>query len=151
MTVGETGMRVREWMSASPITVPPSLSVPEARELMQRRLIRHLPVVEGERLIGIVTDWDIRLSLPPSMGPLTVWEINTRLARLTVGEVMTREVLTIAPDRPLEEAARVMLEHRIGALPVVEQGRLLGILTETDLLRAFVRSRSAPAVGSPGA
>ncbi len=138
-------------MSASPITVPPSLSVPEAQELMQRWLIRHLPVTEGERLVGIVTDWDIRFSLPPSTGPLTVWEINARLARLTVGEVMTRDVITIAPDRPLEEAAQVMLENRIGALPVVEQGRLLGILTETDLLRAFVRARARPGPVTPGA
>lgn len=131
-------MRVKEWMSSSPITVPPSTPVFEARRLMQEKQIRHLPVTEQEQLVGIVTDRDIRLNLPSPATSLSIWEINYLLARLTVGEVMTKPVVTIEPDRPVEDAARLMLERRIGALPVVENGRVVGILTETDLLRAWL-------------
>ena len=144
-------MRVREWMSLLPTTVGPETSVSEARELMRRKVIRHLLVTEGERLVGIITDRDIRLNLPSPATSLSVWEINYLLTKLTVGEVMTKAVITVDPERPIEDAARLILEHRIGALPVVEDARLVGILTETDLLRAFVHSQtalsSAPARG----
>ena len=147
-------MRVKEWMSASPTTTGPKTSVSEAREVMRRKVIRHLLVTEGERLVGIVTDRDIRLNLPSPATSLSVWEINYLLTKLTVGEVMTKAVITVEPERPIEEAARLLLEHRIGALPVVNDGRLVGILTETDLLRAFVYSLSAAsqpaAAGPPG-
>ena len=136
-------MRVKEWMSSSPTTTDPKTSMSEARELMRRKGIRHLLVTEGERLVGIVTDRDIRLNLPSPATSLSVWEINYLLTKLTVGDVMTKFVITVEPGRPIEEAARLMLEHRIGALPVVEDGLLVGILTETDLLRAFVYSQSA--------
>jgi len=143
-------MRVKEWMSASPTTAGPKTSVSEAREVMRRKVIRHLLVTEGERLVGIVTDRDIRLNLPSPATSLSVWEINYLLTKLTVGDVMTKAVITVEPERPIEEAARLMLEHRIGALPVVEDGRLGGILTETDLLRAFVYSQS-PTTPQPAA
>ncbi len=131
-------MHVKEWMSQPPITVPPSTAVYEARRLMEEKQIRHLPVVERDRLVGIITDRDIRLNLPSPATSLSIWEINYLLARLTVGEVMTKPVVTTEPDRPVEDAARLMLERRIGALPVVEDGRLVGIITETDLLRAWL-------------
>jgi acetoin utilization protein AcuB len=110
---------------------------------MRRKVIRHLLVTEGERLVGIVTDRDIRLNLPSPATSLSVWEINYLLTKLTVGDVMTKAVITVEPERPIEEAARLMLERRIGALPVVSEGGLVGILTETDLLRAFVYSQSS--------
>ncbi|HEX7128181.1 MAG TPA: CBS domain-containing protein, partial [Thermodesulfobacteriota bacterium] len=116
----------------------PGTPVSEAKQVMERRRIRHLPVVEGDRLVGIVTDRDIRLNLPSPATSLSVWEINYLLARLTVGEVMTKRPITIEPDREATDAAKLMLEHRIGALPVVENGALVGIVTETDLLRAWV-------------
>ncbi len=131
-------MQVREYMNRTPITVTPGTPMFDARQLMRRRQIRHLPVIDGDRLVGILTDRDIRLNLPSPATSLTVWEINYLLAKLTVGEIMTKGVITIEPDRPVEDAARVMLEHRIGALPVVEDGHLVGIITETDLLRAWV-------------
>ena len=137
-------MRVREWMIASLTTVPPATSVSEAREMMQRMRIRHLLVTEGQRLLGIITDRDIRLNLPSPATSLSVWEINYLLSKLTVGEVMTKGVITVEPDRPIQDAARLILDHRIGALPVVDAGRLVGILTETDLLRAFVQSQGGP-------
>jgi acetoin utilization protein AcuB len=133
-------MRVRELMTATPITVAPESTVVDARHLMATRRFRHLLVVEGERLVGIVTDRDIRLNLPSPATSLSVWELNYLLARLTVRDVMSRSVITIGADRHAAEAARIMVDHKIGALPVLDGERLVGIVTETDFLRAFALS-----------
>ena len=133
-------MRVRELMTATPITVAPESAVVDARHLMATRRFRHLLVVEGERLVGIVTDRDIRLNLPSPATSLSVWELNYLLARLTVRDVMSRSVITIGADRHAAEAARIMVDHKIGALPVMDGERLVGIVTETDFLRAFALS-----------
>lgn len=135
-------MRVREWMSPHLITAAPTTPVAEAREVMRRKRIRHLVVMEGEHLAGIITDRDIRLNLPSPASSLSVWEVNYLLAKLTVGRAMSRSVITIDPDRPIAEAVDLMLEHKIGALPVTEGTRVVGIITETDLLRAFARMLS---------
>jgi len=132
-------MRVKDLMTGTPITTSPTTPVLDARQTMLRERIRHLLVVEHGTLLGIVTDRDIRLNLPSPATSLSVWEINHLLARLTVGQVMSKYVITVAPDRDARDAARIMLDEKIGALPVVENDRLVGILTETDLLRAFVR------------
>lgn len=131
-------MRVSEWMTRSVESVGPETPISEAKQLMERRKIRHLPVVEKGRLVGIVTDRDIRLNLPSPATSLSVWEINYLLARLSVGEVMTKKPITVEAGKPVTDAAKIMLDHRIGALPVVEDGQLVGIVTETDLLRAWV-------------
>ena len=140
-------MRVSDLMSRIVISTPATTPVLEARALMQQERIRHLVVVGDGRLQGIVTDRDIRLNMPSPATSLSVWEVNHLLARLTVDKVMTRAVITIDPDRDAREAAWIMVDHKIGALPVLEGERLLGIITETDLLRAFVEStRPAAAV-----
>jgi CBS domain-containing protein len=137
-------------MTGAPITVPPDTPIFDARSRMLKEQIRHLLVVDSSgKLLGIVTDRDIRLNLPSQATSLSVWEVNYLLARLTVEKVMTRSVITIGPDRDARDAARLMLEHRIGALPVVEEGRLVGIVTETDLLRAFVKSGETAAALRP--
>jgi acetoin utilization protein AcuB len=133
-------MRVEDLMSHTVISAPPTMPVVEARALMLRERIRHLLVVSGGRLEGIVTDRDIRLNLPSPATSLSVWELNHLLARLTVADVMTKSVIVIDPARDAREAARIMIDHKIGALPVLDGGRLVGIITETDLLRAFVGS-----------
>jgi len=133
-------MRVRELMTSAPITVSPDAPVFEARQMMLKERIRHLIVTDEGRLAGIVTDRDIRLNLPSQATSLSVWEVNYLLAKLTVDKVMSRTVITVGPDREAYEAARLMLEHRIGALPVVDRDRVIGIVTETDILRAYVRS-----------
>jgi acetoin utilization protein AcuB len=132
-------MLVRSLMTGAPITVPPDTAVLDARHLMANQRIRHLLVTLGGDLLGIVTDRDIRLNMPSQATSLSVWELNYLLTKLAVSEVMTRSVIIIGPDRDARDAAKVMLEHKIGALPVVDDGRLIGILTETDLLRAFVK------------
>jgi acetoin utilization protein AcuB len=127
---------VRDIMSVKPITVDPETLMLEARQRMMDGRIRHLVVTEDSRIVGIVTDRDIRLNLPSPATSLSVWEINFLLARLTVREVMTGSVVVVDPDRPAAEAARIMLDHKIGALPVVDGGRLVGIVTESDFVRA---------------
>jgi acetoin utilization protein AcuB len=127
-------------MTHAVITVGPETNVTEARSQMANKRIRHLLVTEGSRLLGIVTDRDIRLNLASPATSLSVWELNFLLARLTVGEVMTKAVLIVDPARDAREAARIMLDHRIGALPVLDGDRLVGIVTETDLVRAFAES-----------
>ena len=130
-------MQVRDVMTREPFTVSPQTSIVDARAEMSRRRIRHLLVTEDDLLVGIVTDRDIRLSLPSPATSLSVWEVNYLLARLTVGEVMSKAVITIDPDRDVRQAARIMIDHTIGGLPVMEGRRLVGIVTDTDLLRAL--------------
>lgn len=138
-------MLVRELMTPNPITVGPETGVFEARQRMLKERIRHLLVEAEGRLVGIVTDRDIRLNLPSKATSLSVWEVNYLLARLTVEQVMSRAVITVGPGRDAGDAARLMLDHRIGAVPVVDSGRIVGILTETDIVRAFVETASAGA------
>jgi CBS domain-containing protein len=130
-------MLVRDIMTAKPITVDPETPMLDARQRMLGERIRHLVVLDDARVVGIVTDRDIRLNLPSPATSLSVWEINYLLARVTVGGVMTTSVIVIDPDRSIAEAARIMMDHKIGALPVVEDGRLVGIVTESDFVRVM--------------
>jgi len=132
-------MKVRELMTGAPITVSPDTSVFDARRLMLKERIRHLLVTDDRRLVGIITDRDIRLNLPSQATSLSMWEVNYLLAKLTVGQIMTKSVIIIGPDREARAAAQLMLEHKVGALPVLDGDVLIGILTETDILRAFAR------------
>lgn len=130
-------MLVREWMTTVPITLGPDSPVGEAEQLMRHRRIRHLPVMDGERLVGIISDRDVRTAMPSATTTFTRGEIHYLLDELRVGRIMTRAVITIAPGARITDAVGLVLTHRIGALPVVEGTRLVGIITETDLLRAF--------------
>jgi acetoin utilization protein AcuB len=136
-------MRVCDLMTAKPITVDPQTRMLDARQRMLEERIRHLVVVDEGRVVGIVTDRDIRLNLPSPATSLSVWEINYLLAQLTVGGVMTASVIVVEPERPIAEAARIMIDHKIGALPVVDDGRLVGIVTESDFVRALAGSDRA--------
>jgi acetoin utilization protein AcuB len=107
----------------------------EARQRMADARIRHLVVTEGSRVVGVVTDRDIRLNLASPATSLSVWELNALLAKLTVAEIMTRSVIVVEGDRRIAEAAQLMIDHKIGALPVVDGGRLVGIVTESDFVR----------------
>jgi acetoin utilization protein AcuB len=129
---------VERWMTPDVITVQPHAKITDAFELMQAHGIRHLPVVEGEELKGLVTDRDIRLALIPS--PLSTPEDRVfHLGALTqVHEIMSTDLITVAPNATIEEAAKLMARYKIGAVPVVAQGKLVGILTETDILRVFI-------------
>jgi acetoin utilization protein AcuB len=142
-------MKVRELMTGAPITVRPDTPVFDARQIMVKERIRHLLVTENKRLVGIVTDRDIRLNLPSQATSLSMWEVNYLLAKLTVAQVMTKSVIITGMEQDAADAARLMLEHKIGALPVLDGSDLVGIVTETDMLRAFARSASRPGVREP--
>jgi acetoin utilization protein AcuB len=130
-------LRVSEWMTPAPVAVTPSTPVPKVQGLMRHRRIRHLPVLEDGRLVGIITDRDVRTVDPSPATSLGPGERRYLFDRLTVRAVMTRPVITVTPRDSLAEAVRLMLENRIGGLPVLEGQRLVGILTGVDLLRAF--------------
>ena len=132
-------MRVRDIMTPKPITIDPETPMLDAGQRMAEERIRHLIVIEDNRVVGIVTDRDIRLNMPSPATSLSVWELNYLLVQLTARDVMSRAVIVIDPDRPVAEAAAIMVDHKIGALPVVEAGRLAGIVTESDFVRLAAR------------
>ena len=131
-------MLVEKRMKHDPVTVSPEDSFRHAMTLIRQKGIRHLPVVEAGQLVGIITDRDIRQTSPSPATSLEIHELHYLLERVKIREIMTRKVYTVTPETPIEEAARLMLEHKIGGLPVLQAGRLVGIITETDILRAFV-------------
>jgi len=127
-------MLVRDRMTLSPVTITPNVSVTEALRLMNEKKIRRLPVLDtAGNLVGIVSDRDLLLASPSPATSLAIWEIHDLLAKLTVDKTMTREVITVTEDTPLEEAARVMVDHKIGGLPVMKGRDLVGIISESTL------------------
>ena len=132
-------MLVKDYMTRHPIMIEPSLKVTEAQKIMMENKVRHLPVVgDGKRLLGLVTRQ--RLSIPlEQLGSMDVWEITRFLSDLMVSQVMVTgaDLQTITPDATLEEAADLLIRHKVGGLPVVEDGIVVGIITETDLLIEF--------------
>jgi len=132
-------LRVSGLMNRGPVTIHQDATVGTAWKLMKTRKIRHLPVLGADgRLVGIVTDRDLRqVILDPDI-QAQLGNAPRALNVLTIGDVMTWGAITVRPDSGLREAARVMHTHKVGTLPVVERGRVVGILTETDLVQAFV-------------
>ncbi len=131
-------MFVQEWMTQDPQTVTQKTPVMEAMQLLRAGGYRRLPVVDGNTLVGIVTDRDLKDATPSKASTLSVYELNYLLSKLSVKEVMKSPVISVSPDDPVERAALLMEEHKISGLPVVEESELRGILTITDMLRAFV-------------
>lgn len=130
-------MLVRARMTGEVITASPETTLAEALKLTRQHRIRHLPVVEGKRLVGLVTERDLRLAVPPA-GTVPEKERQKILDTKKLEDLMVREMITTTPITPVEDAAKLLYEHKIGCLPVLDGKELVGILTETDLLRAFV-------------
>ncbi len=132
-------MLVRERMSRPVITINAETSMKEALEKMRREHIRRLPVVNKRgQLIGIVTETDLAKASPSQATTLSVWEIRELTSKVTVEEIMTPEVVTITDDTPIEEAARIMADCEVSGLPVMREGKLVGLITETDLFKVFL-------------
>ncbi|MFA5593722.1 MAG: CBS and ACT domain-containing protein [Trueperaceae bacterium] len=131
-------MLVREWMTPDPQTVNASTPVMEAMQRLREGGFRRLPVVQNGKLIGIVTDRDLKEATPSKATTLSIYELNYLLSKLVVKDVMRSPVITVRVDDPIEQAALLMEEHRISGLPVLDNGNLVGILTITDLMRALV-------------
>jgi acetoin utilization protein AcuB len=126
-------------MSRHPLTVTADVHVDEALKMMRDNKVRRLPVIDKDgQLMGIVSEMDLLYASPSPATSLSVYEIHYLMARITVQDVMTKEVISIEEDTPLEEAARIMVDNKIGGLPVVRNGTLVGIITETDLFKIFL-------------
>jgi len=136
-------MLVEDIMRTAVVTITPKTSLPAAVRLMRQRGIRHLPVVDDDVLVGIVSDRDLKQAMASPATSLETHELNYLLEALTVDEIMTRAVMTIGRTFPVEEAARLMVKEKVSALPVTEAGRLVGIVTETDVLEVFVKAMGA--------
>jgi acetoin utilization protein AcuB len=131
-------------MSKHPLTIGMSQTVSETHKYMQEQNVRHLPVVDKDgAMVGLVTEDDLLKAEPSSATSLSVWEIHSLLNRVTAKNVMTRDVITTTEDTPIEEAAHQMLDHKIGCLPVMRDGKLVGIITESDIFRTFMELFSA--------
>lgn len=131
-------MLVKHRMTVNPVTVEESMHVWEASEIMRKYKVRRLPVMHGDQLVGIVTEMDLLKVSPSSATTLSVFELHYLLSKLKVNEAMARNPITVTPDTTLEEAALIMREREIGGLPVLENGQLVGIITETDVFDAFI-------------
>ncbi len=132
---------VSQWMGSPVVTVSPDTPLGSVHNLMQSKRIRRLPVVDQGKLVGIITIGDVREAEPSDATSLSIWEINYLWSKLTVRQAMTREVVTVRPEDTIITAARLMLTHKIGGLPVVSAGgELVGILTESDIFRMLISS-----------
>jgi acetoin utilization protein AcuB len=136
-------------MTHNPITVTPDISIAEAMERMKQEKVRRFPVLDKERkLVGIVAYDDLLHASPSSATSLSVWEVSYLLSQVKIREVMTREVITVTEDTTLEEAARLMVDHKIGGLPVMRGDVVVGIITESDLFKMFLELLGAREKGT---
>jgi CBS domain-containing protein len=127
-------------MTFDPVVASPATTLPEALQLMATHNIRRLPVVEHDRLVGIVTKGDLRGAQPSEATSLSVFELHYLVSRITVGQIMTRRPVCITPTTTIFEAAQLMLQRKISGLPVLENDKLVGIITESDIFRMVVRT-----------
>lgn len=144
---------VREVMTLAPVTVEPTTVLLDAALAMRASAIRHLPVVENGRLVGLLTDRDIQRCAPSRLLPISEEDYNEVFSGTTVHRVMTREPLSIPPDAPLLAAIEMMQQSRYGCLPVAEKDQLVGILTRSDLVDALQRvisGKNLPRLGQTG-
>lgn len=141
-------MLVKGRMSAPIISTTPDTQIMEAMDVMKQNNIRRMPVLDKKgKLVGIVSDKDLLNAAPSDATSLSVWEVNYLVARIKVKDVMTKDVMTVTGDTPVEEAARMMADSKIGGLPVVLDGNVVGLITETDLFKLLVELMGAREMG----
>lgn len=131
---------VRDWMTPDPITIGPKTTLNTAYIIMKDYAIRRLPVIDDGVLVGIVTWGDLREASASDATSLSIWELNYLLSKLTVDDFMTRDVYTIHAENTIHDAAKLMMEHKLSGLPVVDDaGTVVGIITESDIFRMVVQ------------
>ncbi len=141
-------MLVGERMSRNPVTIQETASIDDGLHVMRQHKVRRLPVMDADgKMVGIVSDKDLLHAAPSPATTLSVHELHYLLAKLTVKQVMSSPVITVSSTTPLEEAARIMADNKIGGLPVVDDGVLVGIITETDIFKVLVELLGARAAG----
>ncbi len=132
-------MLVGDRMTKRPITVTEDISVDRALGLMREERIRRFPVLgKHGKLVGIVSEKDLLYASPSPATSLSIYEIPYLLSKIKVHDLMTKEVITVTEGTPLEEAARIMADNKIGGLPVMRDDKLVGIITETDMFKTFL-------------
>lgn len=136
-------MFVGERMSHPVITVSPEMPVHDALAMFRKEHIRRAPVVKDGKMVGIISERDLLNASPSPVTTLSVWEMNYLLSKVTVKQVMNKKVTTVDVNTPIEEAARIMADSKIGGLPVMRSGKLVGIITETDLFKIFLELMGA--------
>jgi acetoin utilization protein AcuB len=137
-------MLVYERMSRHPLIVSSDTPVDAALKRMREEKVRRFPVVEDEsKVVGIVSEKDLLYAAPSPATSLSIYELHYLLSRITVEQVMTRNVITVEETDPLEEAARIMVDNKVGGLPVLREGKLVGIITETDIFKTFMEMLGA--------
>ena len=141
-------MRIRDVMTKNPITVDSETLVLDAQKIMQENNIRRLPVVDKGKLVGIVTKHDLLQASPSPATSLSIHELNYLLARMKVKEIMKKNPMTLSPDTPFEEALKLGQDKKIGSFPVVENGKLVGIATESDIVRFLTHALGIKEEGS---
>jgi acetoin utilization protein AcuB len=141
-------MLVHERMSKNPITINKDIPINQALKLMRDEKVRRLPVLNDKgKLVGIVSERDLLYASPSPVTSLSIHELHYLISKITVGKIMTKDVITVSEYTPLEEAARIMADNKIGGLPVVRDGKLVGIITESDLFRIFTEILGARDMG----
>ena len=141
-------MLVHERMSKNPITITEDTAINRALKLMRDEKVRRLPVLNKKNeLVGIVSERDLLYASPSPATSLSIHEIHYLISKITVDKIMTRDVFTVSGYTPLEEAARIMADNKIGGLPVVRDGKLVGIITESDLFKIFIEILGARDMG----
>jgi acetoin utilization protein AcuB len=141
-------MRIKDMMTKNPITVDSETLVLDAERIMKENNIRRLPIVDKGKLVGIVTKHDLLEASPSPATSLSVFELNYLLSKMKVKEIMRKNPVTVTPDTPFEEALRLGQEKKIGAFPVVEDGKVVGITTESDIIRFLTRALGVKEEGS---
>jgi acetoin utilization protein AcuB len=137
-------MLVRKWMSKNPIVIEESASLSEAINLLKQHKIRRLPVLKKGKLVGIISDRDLKEAAPSKVTSLDIWELHYMMSKIKVRTIMTKNPITVSPDTTLERAAILMFDNKIGGLPVVnKEGLLIGILTEQDVFKALINITGA--------
>lgn len=131
-------MYVRQFMTDQVFTVNPEKSIADTMALMREKKISRIPVVEKGKLVGFVTDGDLREVSPSPATTLSVFELNYLVAKTPIREVAIKKVVSCHPDTQIEDAALLMRDHKIGGLPVVDEGKVVGIITGSDILDAFL-------------
>jgi acetoin utilization protein AcuB len=133
-------MKIRDIMSTNVVTVTEKTLVNDAKRIMDAHRIRRLPVMKKDKLVGLVTQHMLLEAAPSPANSLNMWELNYLLAKMTVKEVMVKNPFTIHPDMPVEEALQLGQDKGFGAFPVVEDGNLVGVVTESDIVRMMTRA-----------
>jgi acetoin utilization protein AcuB len=140
-------MFVGERMSHPVISVTPEMPIQDVIVMFKKEHIRRAPVLKNGKLVGIVSEGDLLNASPSPVTSLSVWELNYLLSKVTIGQVMSKKVQTIGDTTPIEEAARIMADSKIGGMPVIRAGRVVGIITETDLFKIFLELMGARTKG----